>query len=304
MMMTMTIAMHLTRVFVNDQEYQDEHDKEEETRFDDLATDEAQETHFQLPFQLHQTATLLADDLSKLRTVKVRSVKEKKKEEILQEHDDNGDDDNDCINNDVEVNTPNSGMSEEVDDDDDESNKAEEQAQVHLNELNVIMDDTANFDGPYWANGTIGSKMELYILSAISMYNNINGLHGHRSTPQYGFNRGMEEFGQTGYDATVSDPRDNLVSMDAVEMLDKSRITSDVFMNALSYLMFLKRKRTDVVKARGCTDWQSQQGFISKEETSSPTVSTYALFILCAMDAMEGRQVVTWDIPGAFLQAD
>ena len=27
--------------FVNDQEYQDEHDKEEETRFDNLATDEA-----------------------------------------------------------------------------------------------------------------------------------------------------------------------------------------------------------------------------------------------------------------------
>ena len=37
-------------------------------------------------------------------------------------------------------------------------------------------------------------------------------------------------------------------------MLDKSRITSDVFMNALSYLMFLKRKRTDVVKVRGCVD--------------------------------------------------
>ena len=38
--------------------------------------------------------------------------------------------------------------------------------------------------------------------------------------------------------------------MDAVKMLDKSRISSNVFMNALSYLMFLKRKRIDVVKSK------------------------------------------------------
>ena len=45
--------------FDHDQEYQDEHDKEEATRFDDLATDEVQEDHFQLPFQQHQAAALL-----------------------------------------------------------------------------------------------------------------------------------------------------------------------------------------------------------------------------------------------------
>ena len=114
----------------------------------------------------------------------------------------------------------------------------------------------------------------------------------------------MKEFGQAGYDASMSELSDNLIGMDAVEMLGKSRITSDVFMNALSYLMFLKRKRSNVVKARGCANGQPQQEFISKEESSSPTVSTYALFTLCAMDAMEGRQVVTCDIPGAFLQAN
>ena len=43
--------------FVNNQEYQDKHDKEEENIFDDLATEEAQETHFNFHFnytkQLH-----------------------------------------------------------------------------------------------------------------------------------------------------------------------------------------------------------------------------------------------------------
>ena len=54
----------------------------------------------------------------------------------------------------------------------------------------------------------------------------------------------MKEFGKEGYKATVSELSDNLVGMDAVDMLDKSWVTSDVYANALSYLMFLKRKRT------------------------------------------------------------
>ena len=191
-------------------------------------------------------------------------------------------------------------MAEEADDD--VSTEVEERAQVRLDELNAIMDDTANFDGPYWDNGTIGSKTELYMLSAITMYNNIDRLHCLRSTPQYGFNRGMKEFGQAGYDATVLELSDNLIGMDAVEMLDKSYITSDVFMNALSYLMFLKRKRTDVVKARGCADRRPQLEFILKEESSLPTVSTYALFISCAMDTMEGRQVLRVTSPGLFFR--
>ena len=142
------------------------------------------------------------------------------------------------------------------------------------------------------------------MLSAITMYSNIDGLHGLRSTPQYGFNRGMKEFGQEGYNVTESQLSDNLIGMDTVDMLDKSQATSDVYANTLSYLMFLKRKRTSAVKARGCADGRPQREYIAKDESSSLTVSTYALFISCAMDAMEDRQVITRDIPGAFLQAD
>ena len=122
-------------------------------------------------------------------------------------------------------------MGNEVDDGDDESTEVEERAKVCSNELNSIIEDTTNIDGPFWANSTIGSKTELYMLSAINTYNNIDGLHGLRSTPQYEFNRGMKEFDQAGYNATLSELSDNLIGMDAVQMLDKSRITSDVFMN-------------------------------------------------------------------------
>lgn len=111
----------------------------------------------------------------------------------------------------------------------------------------------------------------------------------------------MKEFEQAKYDVTVSELNNNRIGMNTVDVLDKRKITSDVYINALSYLMFFKRKRSGAVKARGCTDGKPQRKFISKEESSSSTVSTYILFILRAMDAMERRQVVTCDVPGAFL---
>ena len=157
------------------------------TRFYDLATNEVQEDQFQLPSQQHQAAALLSDNPSK-----IRSVKEKKKKKIQRKPDDDGDDDGDDNYNDVDNDTSKSG----VNDDNDESNETDERAKIRANELNSIIEDTENLDGPYWANSTLGSKTDLYMLSAIATYNNIDGLHGLRSTPQYGLNRGMKEFGQ------------------------------------------------------------------------------------------------------------
>jgi hypothetical protein len=42
----------------------------------------------------------------------------------------------------------------------------------------------------------------------------------------------------------------------------------------------------------------------TKQETSSPTVTTEALFITSTIDAKERRKVVTVDIPGAFMHSD
>ena len=92
--------------------------------------------------------------------------------------------------------------------------------------------------------------------------------------------------------------------MNAVDILDKKQITKDICIHALSFLMFLKKKRAGDVKARGGANGRPQRGYISKEESGLPTVSTYALFIFCTMDAIEGRKVVTCNIPGAFIQAD
>ena len=58
------------------------------------------------------------------------------------------------------------------------------------------------------------------------------------------------------------------------------------------------------MKGRGCADGRPQQEYITKEQSSSPTVSLYALMVSCVMDVLDDRKVITVNIPGAFLQSD
>ena len=120
-------------------------------------------------------------------------------------------------------------------------------------------------DASYWNNGTVVTSTELYMLSVIATYSNMDGLNGLWSTPQYGFSRGMKEFGQVGYAAAISKLSNNLIDMNAVDMLDKKQITSDVYINALSYLRFLKGNMTSDVKARVCADGRLQREFTSRK---------------------------------------
>jgi hypothetical protein len=83
-----------------------------------------------------------------------------------------------------------------------------------------------------------------------------------------------------------------------------SDLTRDQKHTSLEYLMYLKQKRCGRIKGRGCVNGRKQRLYKTKEETSSPTVSTEALFLTSLIDAKEEQKVLTVDIPGAFMHAD
>jgi hypothetical protein len=66
--------------------------------------------------------------------------------------------------------------------------------------------------------------------------------------------------------------------------------------------MFLKEKRDGKIKGRTVAGGNKQRDFISKEDASSPTVSTESVLLTCIVDAEEGRDVAVIDIPNAFIQ--
>ncbi|VEU43169.1 unnamed protein product, partial [Pseudo-nitzschia multistriata] len=138
----------------------------------------------------------------------------------------------------------------------------------------------------------------MFIAAAIAKYNNIDAS---LVTKQYGVKAGLKIFGTLGVEAVLKELR-QLHDREVVSPVHIRDLTGEEIKRALPYLMFLKRKRCGTIKGRGCADGRSQREFISKEDSYSPTVSLHALMLSCLIDAIEGRDVATADIPGAFLQ--
>ena len=67
-------------------------------------------------------------------------------------------------------------------------------------------------------------------------------------------------------------------------------------------LMLLTQKRSGKIKGRLAYNGKPTRVWIGKEDKSSPTVLTESLFLTCVIDAYEGRDVMSLDIPNAFIQ--
>lgn len=64
--------------------------------------------------------------------------------------------------------------------------------------------------------------------------------------------------------------------------------------------MFMVLKRNGDLKTRGVANGSVQRLYTNKEDVSSPTPDYYAFKYLCAVSAMEERNVATVDLPGFF----
>jgi len=73
--------------------------------------------------------------------------------------------------------------------------------------------------------------------------------------------------------------------------------------DALEAINLIKEKRTGKIKGCTCADGRKQRKWINKEDTASPTVSLEALITSLLIDAFEERDVATFDVPGAYLNA-
>jgi hypothetical protein len=126
---------------------------------------------------------------------------------------------------------------------------------------------------------------------------------GQPTKKQYGLKAGLKRFGSRG-DTAVTKELSQLHTMNCFRPCDPRSLTRDDRRNALSSLTFLTDIRTGEVKARACANGSVQRQHIAKEEAAAPTVTSEAIFVQSTIYAHENRDVVTCDIPGAFLQAD
>ena len=122
-------------------------------------------------------------------------------------------------------------------------------------------------------------------------------------TAQMSMKKGLKIFGEQGY-AAVKKEMQQLHDRKVMQPINQKDLSPAQKREALGYLMFLKKKWCGAIKGRGCVDGQKQQAYITKEESTSPTISTEAVFLTAIVDAWENRKVAVLDVPGAFMQVD
>jgi hypothetical protein len=120
---------------------------------------------------------------------------------------------------------------------------------------------------------------------------------------QYSINEGIKLFGDRAKESVNKELQqlhdyETYISVDAHELTEEQRI------QALASLIFITEKRCGRIKTRACVNDSTQQDYIPKETTALPTLMNDNVMLTSAIDAHEGRKIVTCDIPGAFLHAD
>ena len=66
--------------------------------------------------------------------------------------------------------------------------------------------------------------------------------------------------------------------------------------------MLFTEKRDGTIKARSVYNGKDTRDWISREDSASPTVSQESIVITSVIDVKEGRDIMTVDVPNAFIQ--
>ena len=118
---------------------------------------------------------------------------------------------------------------------------------------------------------------------------------------QYGLGKGIQKFGMKGKEAAISEMK-QLHDRVVFTPIDVSQLTQKEKDEAMESLMFLVEKRDGRVKGRACADGSIQKANAAPGESASPTCMTESVMITATIDAHEKRDVMTSDVPNAFVQ--
>jgi hypothetical protein len=84
--------------------------------------------------------------------------------------------------------------------------------------------------------------------------------------------------------------------------MDVSQLSISEKHKAQEALMFLTEKRDGSIKGRMVYNGKPTREWVSREDTTSPTASLESIMLTAVVDAKEDRDVMTADVPNAFIQ--
>ena len=123
--------------------------------------------------------------------------------------------------------------------------------------------------------------------------------HGASFAQNHIMQKGMKLFGKSGSDAATKE-LDQLIGRKCFTPVDVSKMTAEEKHKALEALMFLTEKRHGTIKGRMVANGKPSREWHSRDDSASPTAHLESILLTAAVDAKEGRDVMSADAPNAF----
>ena len=120
---------------------------------------------------------------------------------------------------------------------------------------------------------------------------------------QYLINKGLKVFGQAGHDASKKSIN-QLHRWNCFSPISIAEMTAAEQKKAQQALMFLAEKRDGIIKGRMVYNGKPTREWLSREDSVSPTAALESIILTSVIDAHKHRDVMTCDIPNAFIQAE
>ena len=174
--------------------------------------------------------------------------------------------------------------------------KFEDEAQAELEQLHNL-----NFDPSKGKTLEYTEKNALIAAMVMIHMNQKATEQGASFAQQYLLQKGLKVFGKKGEQAAAKE-LDQLHNRDVFGPILVSELTEEEKRKAPGSLMFLSEKRDGTIKGRMVYNGKPTRQWISRDDAASPTVSLNSIMVLAAIDAKENHDVMTADVPNAFVQ--
>ena len=129
--------------------------------------------------------------------------------------------------------------------------------------------------------------------------------------PQMSVSKGIKNFEERGLAAVIKEftqLNDGAVpsqNKSVVVPIDPKTLTPEDVKKVLKTVNSIEEKRDGRVKGRTCGDGSKQRRYLKYGySVASPTVSLEGLITSLVIASFEGRYIYSFDVPGAFLQAE
>ena len=119
----------------------------------------------------------------------------------------------------------------------------------------------------------------------------------------YSLKKGLKKFGKRAEQSATKEMK-QLHDRVCFRPINPSEMTTDERKKAMESLIFLTEKRDGRLKARTVANGSVQRKWMEREDTASPTTALESVLLSATIDAKEGRDVATVDIPNAFIQTE